>query len=340
MHLKMPLATAAIEGKYYGDSEKDVEARFLKRKEERARKTALITRNKKVVSYFSALMAENKLLAEQGRLQATPRSRKHTPRNSIDLLNSSRSPYTPRPAGGGAALPRPTDFGEAMGRLRESQLVRPADGAQTHRPFSAQIPQHDGRGQHSLTNSAGNPFRPQSAAHEPSRDLLRNPSSVARVPSAPRFLYAQAAAELKNESGSPQKPPMTPRGPGSFTPRGAPGTPRLGTPGGGRQPQPLQLGLPPPSPRAQGGEGEVPPTFRPAPLPFSADVARALQAKLMGREWAPMEVATFKKMVRDLPVTADEVSEDALDGCIRALTDPSGHVSVAQLARSLEARGG
>lgn len=35
MHLKMPLATAAIEGKYYGDSEKDVEARFLKRKEER-----------------------------------------------------------------------------------------------------------------------------------------------------------------------------------------------------------------------------------------------------------------------------------------------------------------
>jgi hypothetical protein len=35
MHLKIPLATAAIEGKYYGDAEKDVEARFLKRKEER-----------------------------------------------------------------------------------------------------------------------------------------------------------------------------------------------------------------------------------------------------------------------------------------------------------------
>jgi hypothetical protein len=60
MLLCKPIATAVIEGTYYGDAQRDVEARQRARLEERSRMTALIRRNKKVVSYFSTLMAGNK----------------------------------------------------------------------------------------------------------------------------------------------------------------------------------------------------------------------------------------------------------------------------------------
>jgi len=278
------------------------------------------------VSYFSTLMAENKILSEQARLQATPRSRKYTPRGAQGLnLPRSSVTYTPRPPGGGAALPRAGDYAEAEGRLRETQLVRPPDGAQTHRPVSAQVSQNPDW----APSSAEKNWRPQSAANQVSRDFLRNPSAVGRVPSAPRFLFAQATSDVKNENRSPNKPPLTPR---VTTPR-APATPRLATPRG--RPPPA-LGLPLPSPRAALADAaDDPQTFRPVHLPFSADAARALQGKFMGRDWAPMDPFTFKKLVRDLPVTADELSDEGLEAAVSSLKDSSGSVSISLLLRSL-----
>jgi hypothetical protein len=44
------------------------------------------------------------------------------------------------------------------------------------------------------------------------------------------------------------------------------------------------------------------------------------QAKMGSRECAPVDVRKFKQMVRDLPVTSTELSEDVLDALACALT--------------------
>ena len=62
--------------------------------------TALIRRNKKVVSYFSTLMAENKMRQQldSTRKQATPRHISNTP-PSLQGIGDLRSSYTARPPG-------------------------------------------------------------------------------------------------------------------------------------------------------------------------------------------------------------------------------------------------
>ena len=107
MLLCKPIATAVIEGTYYGDAQRDVEARQRARLEERSRMTALIRRNKKVVSYFSTLMAENKQQSQAAAQTAAQNSKSQhnspavrTPRNLEavgDLRLMSRPPAPPPP---------------------------------------------------------------------------------------------------------------------------------------------------------------------------------------------------------------------------------------------------
>jgi hypothetical protein len=107
MLLCKPIATAVIEGTYYGDAQRDVEARQRARLEERSRMTALIRRNKKVVSYFSTLMAENKQQSQAAAQTAAQNSKSQhnspavrTPRNLDavgDLRLMSRPPAPPPP---------------------------------------------------------------------------------------------------------------------------------------------------------------------------------------------------------------------------------------------------
>lgn len=53
--------------------------------------------------------------------------------------------------------------------------------------------------------------------------------------------------------------------------------------------------------------------------------ALVVQAKLGNREWAPLDVRTFKKMVRDLPVTLDELSDADMDSLVRSLSTGLPH---------------
>ena len=91
MLLCKPIATAVIEGTYYGDAQRDVEARQHARLLERSRMTALIRRNKKVVSYFSTLMAENKQQSQAAAQTAAQNSKSQ---------HSSPTVRTPRNRGG------------------------------------------------------------------------------------------------------------------------------------------------------------------------------------------------------------------------------------------------
>jgi len=73
--MRAPLATVLIEGKFYGGSEKDIEDMHKRRRQERAKMTALIRRNKQVVKHFSELMSESR--SQQQSAQSSQRS---TPR--------------------------------------------------------------------------------------------------------------------------------------------------------------------------------------------------------------------------------------------------------------------
>ena len=85
--------------------------------------TALIRRNKKVVTYFSNLMVENKQAEAllSARKASTPRSSvsARTPRalEGLGELGPRASTFLPRPPGGGAANSKPSDMHAAIDRF-------------------------------------------------------------------------------------------------------------------------------------------------------------------------------------------------------------------------------
>jgi hypothetical protein len=88
----------------------------------RARMTALIRRNKKVVTYFSNLMVENKQAEAlpSARKASTPRSViARTPRalEGLGEIGPRAPTFLPRPPGGGAANSKPSDMHEAIDRF-------------------------------------------------------------------------------------------------------------------------------------------------------------------------------------------------------------------------------
>lgn len=141
----------------------------------------------------------------------------------------------------------------------------------------------------------------------------------------------QAGSMTPRYNGAPASPNARPFSAGMVTPRSLPtprlGTPRLGTPRG----RPPLAAL-----NGEGAGGAV--TSRAVSLPFSADVCLSLKAKLGSRDWAPLDAGAFKQMVRDLPVSPGEVSDEALHGVVRSLADEAGQVNMRALARALDAR--
>mmetsp|Transcript_2811 Transcript_2811/g.6714 ORF Transcript_2811/g.6714 Transcript_2811/m.6714 type:complete len:414 (+) Transcript_2811:22-1263(+) len=130
--MRAPLATVLIEGKFYGGSEKDIEDMHKRRRQERAKMTALIRRNKQVVKHFSELMSESRSQQQsaQSSQRSTPRSLQFTPRavqGAVQGAGKLRLPFS-------ADRTRANSFEEAMRQFKSSQLVtaRPS-GAETSR---------------------------------------------------------------------------------------------------------------------------------------------------------------------------------------------------------------